>query len=240
MCSWAGGSPLHPRRRRGPGTSARPGGSASAFCAPVRTKSSCHSSVSTGNPANEVTASTRSITSSNSCTTAASSSRGAKAPVDVSECTKVTASTSLRVIASRSMSGSTVLPGATSSVTTSRPHAWAMAANRFPKAPLTTESTRWRTPDRIAISMNAVAEHVPTTGRPAVRNRERRPSCIPARSSVIAFPRWGIMGRVSAVSTSGWTSVGPGRKNRPNDVVIQFTCIGNQGPEPNYSAFPTR
>ena len=139
----------------------------------------------------------------NSWTTSASSLRGANAPVEVSECTSVTASTSERVSASWSISGSIVRPGATSNLTTSRPHACAMAAKRLPNAPLTKESTRERTPDRTAISMNAVAAAVPITGRPEVRNKACSWGCIPASRSVIAFPRCGIMGLVSAARTSG-------------------------------------
>jgi hypothetical protein len=94
-----------PRARssiRGDATpSASPGGNASAFCEPVKTKSRFHAAVSTGDPASEVTASTRNNTSSNSETTLAMSAIGASAPVDVSECTALTASRSVRRIASR-------------------------------------------------------------------------------------------------------------------------------------------
>ena len=65
--------------------SASPGGRASAFCEPVSTKSSPHGSVSTGEPASEVTASTSRSTSSNSRTTAARAATSCNTPVDVSE-----------------------------------------------------------------------------------------------------------------------------------------------------------
>src|SRR3989475_4239212 len=109
---------------------ASPGGSASAYWYPVSAKSSCHRSVSTGEPATDVTASASSSTSSNSRTTAARASRSCNTPVDVSEWTTVTASTGERRSASRSMSGSTAQPGGTSSRRHSLPQACTSLANR--------------------------------------------------------------------------------------------------------------
>src|SRR5256885_267613 len=166
---------------------AKPGGSASAFCAPVKTKSSFQASLTRGDPASDVTASTKSITSSNWWATRESSSSGASAPVEVSEWTRLTASTSERLMASCSRSGSMVFPNGTSSRTTSRPQAAAMAANRSPNAPLTSESTRFRTPDRTAISMNPVAEQVPMMTSRRVRNSRFRGSAaaLPVREELV-------------------------------------------------------
>src|SRR2546426_7903048 len=63
--------------------------------------------------------------------------------------------------------------------------------------------------------MNPVADVVPTRTVRVVRNKRARPGAIPASSCSIAPERCPIMGRCIAASTSGWTSVGPGRKNRP-------------------------
>ena len=71
---------------------ASPGGSAIAFWEPQRTKSRLQSSARTGAPPALVTASTSTSVSGNSRTVAASPAIGLRAPVEVSECTMVTAS----------------------------------------------------------------------------------------------------------------------------------------------------
>src|SRR5438094_868691 len=159
--------------------SASTGGRASAFCEPVRTKSSARPppqrSVSTGEPASDVTASTSNSTSSNSRTTAASAATSCSTPVDVSEWTRVTASTGVRRSASRSMSGSTAQPSGTSSRMHSLPQAPTSFANRSLNDPLTSESARWRTPLRTASSMNPVADdEQPGMGSPFEQALHRR------------------------------------------------------------------
>ena len=183
--------------------SASPGGRASAFCEPASTKSRPQRSVSTGDAASDVTASTSSSTSSNSWTTAARASRSCSTPVDVSEWTRVTASTGVRRSASRSTSGSTAHPSGTSRRTHSLPQARTRFANRSLKEPLTRERARCRTPFRTASSMNPVADVVPTSTRRDVRHRRASGDCRPASSRSIALERWPIMGRCIAANTSG-------------------------------------
>jgi hypothetical protein len=69
-----------------------PGGVASPFCEPAKTKSSPQASVSTGAPASEETASTSSSAADSSRTTRAISASGLTTPVEVSLCATVTAS----------------------------------------------------------------------------------------------------------------------------------------------------
>ena len=183
--------------------SASPGGKANAFCDPVNTKSRFHVSVSTGEPAMEVTASTRSSTSSNSFTTSAYPATSCNTPVDVSECTQVTASTGVRRSASRSISGSMAPPSATSRRMHSFPDAPTIPAKRSLKAPLTSESARRRTPLRTAISMNPVTDVVPiSTGR-FVRARTPSFGAIPCSNFSIPEERCPIIGRSIAARTSG-------------------------------------
>ena len=196
--------------------SARPGGSARAFCEPVNVKSRPQRSGSTGDPASDVTASTSKTTSSNSRAAAARASTSWSTPVEVSECTSVTASTGVRRRASRNMSASIAQPKGTSRRMHSLPHAPTMRAKRSLNAPFTSDRARRRTPFRTASSMNPVADAVPTRTEPEVRNRRASPGAIPANSCSIAPERWPIIGRCIAARTSGWTSVGPGRKKRPN------------------------
>jgi hypothetical protein len=64
-------------------------------------------------------------------------------------------------------------------------------------------------------SMKPVADAVAMkTGR-SVKKTTSRPAWSSFMSSLMPDPRWLIIGRVCAWSTSGWTSVGPGRKKRP-------------------------
>src|SRR3989442_1017707 len=111
------------------------------------------------------------------------------------------------------MSGSTAQPRGTSSRTHSFPAARTSLAKRSLKAPFTSDRARRRMPFRTASSMKPVAEVVPTsTGRDA-RHRAASRGATPWSSASIALERWPIIGRCIAASTSGWTSVGPGRKN---------------------------
>src|SRR6266480_1283370 len=114
------------------------------------------------------------------------------------------------------MSASTAQPGGTSRRTHSLPQALTSLANRSLNEPLTSDSARCRTPFRTAISMKPVAEVVPTSTGRAVRNSRASGASMPASSCSIAPERCPIIGRCMAARTSGWTSVGPGRKNRPN------------------------
>ena len=67
--------------------------------------------------------------------------------------------------------------------------------------------------------MSPVADELATyTGR-EVRNRSRSTGSTAASSADSSGPRWPMTGRAMAASTSGCTSVGPGRKNRPKSVA---------------------
>ena len=90
-----------------------------------------------------------------------------------------------------------------------------MSAKRLLNAPLTRLSTRDRTPFRAAASMRPVAEEVDTKTGFVVRKTFLRAVCSSPISSLKAGPLWPMMACTWARSTSGWTSVGPGRKNRP-------------------------
>ena len=124
-------------------------------------------------------------------------------PVEVSECTTVTASTGVRRSASRNMSGSIAQPSGTSRRMLSLPQAPTRRANRSLNAPFTSDKARRRTPFRTAISMKPVADAVPTITGPDVRNNRPSPAAIPASSCSMAPERWPIIGRSIAASTSG-------------------------------------
>ena len=94
-----------------------------------------------------------------------------------------------------------------------------MPAKRSLNAPLTSDRARRRTPLRTAISIKPVADVVPTNTGRVVRATALSLGAIVCSSFSIAADRWGIIGRIMASSTSGWTSVGPGRKNLPNAGV---------------------
>ena len=121
---------------------------------------------------------------------------------------------------SRTCSAVKVCPHSTSSVSTTNPQASAIWPNRWLKAPLTRLRTRDRAPFRTAASINPVADEVDIRTGLSVRNRSRSPVCSSPMSSLMAGPRCPIRARFWALSTSGWTSVGPGRKKRPNEVVL--------------------
>ena len=200
--------------------SARPAGRPSAFCVPVKAKSSCQRSNSRGSAPSEATASTSRSTSSCERTTRASDSSGASAPVDVSACTTDTASTPGPSRNRSRCAGSSARPGGTTTRTTSLPHASAIRAKRSPKCPPTTASSRWRTPARTAASMNPVADDVPTSTGRVVRNRCRSGRSIRAIMSAISAPRWLMTGRCMAATMSGCTPAGPGRRLRPNGTGL--------------------
>ena len=146
-----------------------------AFWEPESTKSSPRSSARTGAPPALVTASTSTSVSGNSRTARASAPTGLSAPVEVSECTRVTASYRPALSRARTASGSCTPPHGTSRTSTSSPQARAIRAKRPENAPFTSESTRVRAPLRTAASMRPVADDVETrTGR-AVPNTSRSP-----------------------------------------------------------------
>jgi hypothetical protein len=88
---------------------------------------------------------------------------------------------------------------------------------RLLNAPFTRQSRRDFTAFRTPPSINPVADDVTVNTGCVVRKTFCRRSSIRAIMVSISEPRWLIIGRVIVARISGFTSVGPGRKNFPNE-----------------------
>src|SRR5687768_15181478 len=156
-------------------------------------------------------------TSPESCATFVSSLIGFRTPVDVSECTTETTSYWLPFSASASISGVCAAPNSTSSLSQAMPEFTAALWKRLLKAPLIRQSSRALTALRTPPSIRPVAEDVTVYTGCVVRNTFGSRSSMRVMIASISEPRWLIIGRDIVARISGFTSVGPGRKNFPNE-----------------------
>jgi hypothetical protein len=194
--------------------SASPGGRARAFCEPVSTKSISHSSNWSGVAPSPVTLSTRESTP-RAREMSLIRRTSVRAPVDVSECTTVSAAYDSDASLRSTSSGSATRPSATSMTSVSRPQARAMLAKRSENDPFTIASTRPGGAQRTEASISPVADELLTSTGRRVLKRSWSPLCSRANSRSNSAPRCGIIGRSIASRTSLRTSVGPGRKKLP-------------------------
>ena len=193
-----------------------PGAAIQLFWLPDTTTSRPHASCSNGTAPTPDTPSTR-ISAAGAMSRIAWARSGIEfiTPVEVSLCVMRTAlkpPAGLDSSAIRTAPGSAASPHSTSSLVTSAPYAWAIFANRSPKAPMLMASTG--SPGDKVLTIAASRPPVPAQVRTTISLRVPKKGWIRlvTRSSTPANsgPRWLIIWREPASRTVEGRLVGPG------------------------------
>ena len=187
-----------------------------------------HSSIFSGQPASDVTASTSNRAPA-SCTICAIPSSGCQAPVDVSAWIRATSLGRVqRASPARTSSGVKTRPHSVSMTTGVPPQRSTTSAMRVPKTPLTPTTTSSPGSTRLTKHVSMPALPVPEMGSVnafPVWNTCRRRVLVSSIRPMNTGSRWPTSGVDRARSTRGWTLLGPGPRRTRRGVSVSYGAI---------------